>query len=72
MNGDTSSGRVLGRAMPRLEDPPLLTGRDLIAAGFTPGPEFSRMLDAVEDAQLESRIHSREEALELVKTQFAL
>src|SRR5580700_2478144 len=27
MNGDTSSGSVLGRGVRRLEDPPLLTGR---------------------------------------------
>ena len=53
-----------------LKPPPLLTGRDLIAAGFEPGPAFSQMLTAVEDAQLESKIHSREEALELVKREF--
>jgi len=53
-----------------LKPPPLLTGRDLIAAGFEPGPAFSKMLTAVEDAQLESKIHSREEALDLVKREF--
>ena len=45
----------------------LIKGDDLIAAGYKPGPEFTRILDAVEDAQLEGRIHTREEALELVK-----
>jgi tRNA nucleotidyltransferase/poly(A) polymerase len=54
-----------------LKPAPLLTGRDLIAAGYRPGPAFGRMLTAVEDAQLESRVHSREEALELVRRQFA-
>ena len=48
----------------------LLTGRDLIEAGYAPGPEFARMLEMAEDAQLESRIHSKEEALELVKSAF--
>lgn len=48
----------------------LLTGHDLIEAGYSPGPDFARMLEAVEDAQLESRIHSKEEALELVKSAF--
>jgi poly(A) polymerase len=48
----------------------LLTGRDLIEAGYTPGPDFARMLEAAEDAQLESKIHSKEEALELVKSAF--
>ncbi len=50
-----------------LKPPPLLTGDDLIAAGYRPGPEFSKMLAAVEDAQLESRIHTREAALALVR-----
>ncbi len=45
----------------------LIKGNDLIAAGYQPGPEFSKVLDAVEDAQLEGRIHTREEAMELVK-----
>ncbi|HUY81960.1 MAG TPA: CCA tRNA nucleotidyltransferase [Acidobacteriaceae bacterium] len=44
----------------------LLTGRDLIAAGYKPGPEFKRLLALAEDAQLEGRIHSQEEALVLV------
>jgi poly(A) polymerase len=43
----------------------LLTGSDLIAAGWTPGPEFAAVLESVEDAQLEGRIHSKAEALEL-------
>ena len=32
---------------------PLITGRELIAAGYTPGAGFSEMLRAAEDAQLE-------------------
>jgi poly(A) polymerase len=44
---------------------PLLRGDDLIAAGYAPGPAFKRMLAAAEDAQLEGRIHTREEALAL-------
>jgi tRNA nucleotidyltransferase/poly(A) polymerase len=48
----------------------LLTGHDLIRVGYRPGPDFARMLEAVEDAQLESRIQSKEEALELVKSAF--
>lgn len=53
-----------------LRPPRLLTGDDLIAAGYRPGPEFARILEAVEDAQLESKIHSKEEALELVRSNF--
>lgn len=48
----------------------LLTGRDLIAAGYAPGPRFSEMLRAVEDAQLEGAIHTRDEALALVRERF--
>lgn len=54
-----------------LKPAPLLTGRDLIEAGFEPGPVFSKMLIAVEDAQLESRIRTREEALELIRREFS-
>jgi poly(A) polymerase len=45
----------------------LLNGKDLIEAGYHPGPQFSQMLAAAEDAQLEGAIHTREEALALVR-----
>jgi poly(A) polymerase len=48
----------------------LLTGDDLIAAGYAPGPDFSRMLELAEDAQLEARIQNKEEGLELVRSAF--
>ncbi|MGI8743653.1 MAG: CCA tRNA nucleotidyltransferase [Bryobacteraceae bacterium] len=44
----------------------LLTGKDLIAAGYRPGPLFAKMLETVEDAQLESRIRTKEEAMNLI------
>jgi poly(A) polymerase len=44
----------------------LITGDDLIAAGYTPGPQFKDLLTAVEDAQLEGTISNREDAMELV------
>jgi poly(A) polymerase len=34
-----------------------------MAAGFQPGPQYKRILDAVYDAQLEGRISSKDEAL---------
>jgi poly(A) polymerase len=49
---------------------PLLRGHDLIAQGYTPGPLFKRILQAVEDAQLEGEIHTRTEALRMVHEQF--
>ncbi len=50
-----------------LRPPPLLTGRDLIEMGYAPGPLFSRILRAVEDAQLSGRIATSEEARALVR-----
>ncbi len=49
---------------------PLITGRDLIAAGYAPGPRFKDMLQAVEDAQLEGAISSNGEAMSLIRSQF--
>lgn len=45
-----------------LRPPALITGNDLIAMGYAPGPSFSRMLEAVEEEQLEGRIRTREQA----------
>jgi tRNA nucleotidyltransferase/poly(A) polymerase len=53
-----------------LRPPRLVTGDDLIAAGYAPGPDFSRMLELAEDAQLEARIQSKEAGLELVRSAF--
>jgi poly(A) polymerase len=51
--------------------PPLLvTGRELIAAGYRPGPKFKAMLMAAEDAQLEGRVRTTEEALALIEETF--
>ena len=49
---------------------PLITGRDLIEAGYEPGPRFREVLTAVEDAQLEGRLASREAAMEFVRREF--
>jgi poly(A) polymerase len=44
----------------------LVTGRDLIEAGYPPGPLFKKLLALAEDAQLDGRISTREEGLALV------
>ena len=41
---------------------PLLRGRDLIRLGYAPGPSFSAMLGAVEEAQLDGVLRTREQA----------
>jgi poly(A) polymerase len=50
----------------------LITGRDLIAAGYRPGPEFTSMLEAAEDAQLEGRATTTEDGLAIVRERFGL
>jgi poly(A) polymerase len=49
---------------------PLLTGSDLIVAGYQPSPQFKAMLALAEDAQLEGAATTREQALALVQAQF--
>ncbi|MGA3335337.1 MAG: CCA tRNA nucleotidyltransferase [Terracidiphilus sp.] len=51
---------------------PLITGRELIAAGYVPGARFREMLRAAEDAQLEGTVATAEEALKLVRERFPL
>jgi poly(A) polymerase len=49
---------------------PLVTGDDLIAAGYSPGPLFKEVLATIEDAQLEGKLHSKEEAMRFVRREF--
>ncbi|MHC4884848.1 MAG: CCA tRNA nucleotidyltransferase [Planctomycetota bacterium] len=51
---------------------PLLTGRHLIKQGYTPGPTFSTILGAVEDARLEGTVSTEEEACAWVRSRYAL
>ena len=51
---------------------PLLRGDDLIGQGYTPGPLFKTILQTIEDAQLEGKLQSRDEALRLVAERFPL
>jgi poly(A) polymerase len=51
---------------------PLVGGDDLIAQGYAPGPLFKRILQAVEDGQLDGSLRSRDDALRLVAEQFPL
>ncbi len=70
-NGDLTSYEFCRRALdsmpPQVIRPaPLLGGRDLMELGHRPGPLFREILSAVEDAQLDGEIATREEALALV------
>ena len=47
--------------------PPLVTGHDLMAIGWKPGPHFGEVLEAVQTAQLEGTLTTKEEAIAWVK-----
>jgi len=65
--------RFLAETPPEQVHPPrLLSGDDLIAMGFTPRPSFKVMLDAVEDAQLNGKLHTQEEATQFVQESYPL
>jgi poly(A) polymerase len=49
----------------------LVSGNDLIAAGYRPGPVFKAMLESAEDAQLEGSIRTTEEGLQWIGNIFS-
>lgn len=57
------------RRMPE-KSPKLLAGSDLVQLGLRPGPEFAEILRVVEDLALESKLSTKEEALEYVVRHF--
>lgn len=61
---------VLKKAHETKPPTPLLTGDDLIALGLTPGPLFSEILSAVMDAQIESELKTKDEALAFIQKKF--
>jgi poly(A) polymerase len=63
--------RVLQETPPeRIHPPRLLTGDDLSAMGYRPGPAFSNILRSLEDAQLEGEIETRDQARDYVRSKF--
>ena len=53
---------------PKSKTAPLLTGFDLIETfGLTPSPSFKKILNLVDEAKLSGTIHSKAEALKLVR-----
>jgi poly(A) polymerase len=54
----------------QVRPPRLLNGDDLIALGYAPGPPFHAILEALEEAQLNGKVTTREEALRLVQESF--
>ena len=53
-----------------IRPPRLLGGDDLIALGYSPGPLFTEMLGALEEAQLDGHIQTRAEAERFVTERY--
>jgi poly(A) polymerase len=62
--------RLRATPVETMRPPLLVTGKDLIAAGYRPGPEFKAMLEVAEDAQLEGRAATTEDGLGIVRERF--
>jgi poly(A) polymerase len=50
--------------------PRVFNGHDLLALGYAAGPQFSKILAAVEEAQLEGAVSTKEEAAVFVRRHF--
>ena len=66
-NYDFLNEKIIEFANEPIIPAPLLTGKDLIEFGWTPGPNLGETLNSVQDLQLEGTLNSKEEALEWVK-----
>jgi len=55
-----------------LRPEPLLTGRDLLVAGYEPGPQFGHILRWIEDEQLEGRLTTTAAAHAAVRQRWPL
>ena len=62
--------KMAGLPPETLRPEPLVSGEDLIAAGYVPGPRFKEILSAVEDAQLEGRLETKTAAMRFVQRKF--
>jgi len=56
----------------QVRPPRLLSGDDLKDLGYTPGPEFQKILATLEDAQLEEAVQTRDQALDFVRRHYPL
>ena len=49
---------------------PMISGNDLKKMGFSPGPLYKTIINFIIEAQLDGQIHSKEDALTLVKDKY--
>ncbi len=71
-HGDISNYRFLKKKLKELsreeiKPVPLLSGHDVMALGFKEGPAIGKILREIEEAQLEGKLKTKEEAIEFVK-----
>jgi len=53
--------------------PPLfITGHDVLALGYSPGPRVGQILDVIRQKQVEGEIKNREEALRILRDKFEI
>jgi putative nucleotidyltransferase with HDIG domain len=52
--------------------PPLITGHDIMALGYPPGPKVGQILKLVREKQVDGKVKNREEALEILRKRFGL
>jgi len=69
---DFAREKLAAMAPEAMRPTPLVTGADLIALGYEPGPQFKKILAALEDEQLEGRLESKEQALTWARQEFPL
>jgi poly(A) polymerase len=55
----------------QVRPPRLITGEDLQALGFRPGPIFKLILQSVEDAQLEGTLKEKHDAIRYVQAEYS-
>jgi len=52
--------------------PPFITGYDVMAFGYSPGPRVGQILDVIRQKQVEGEIKNREEALRILREKFEI
>ncbi|HKZ53216.1 MAG TPA: CCA tRNA nucleotidyltransferase [Candidatus Acidoferrales bacterium] len=69
-NWDYIKQQIANLPPEEVRPPRLLTGHDLQAMGYRPGPEMGKMLAALEEAQLEGTVKTVDEAQAFVRERF--
>ena len=55
-----------------IHPPPLITGHDVMALGYCPGPRVGQIISLIRQKQVEGEIKTRDEALCILRNEFSL